>query len=129
MVENRKEGRSFLGASRGRRIQDSQNEKKGLVHGDEARFGGLLCAGAEEVVQVYGFCIHTLHLTVVSVMIIKVMWLSYNKRVLSDGGIWDHQLVEFSLPYLPPPPSLKIHSVKERSFTQTQFQFSEFRKP
>ena len=28
---------------------------------------------AEEVVQVYGFCIRTLHLSVISVMIIRVM--------------------------------------------------------
>ena len=36
-------------------------------------FDGFLCAGAKEVVQVYAFCIHTLHLPVVSVTIIKVV--------------------------------------------------------
>ena len=34
----------------------------------------------EKVVQVYGFCIHTLRLPVISVMIIGVMRLSYNER-------------------------------------------------
>ena len=36
----------------------------------------------EEVVQVYGFCIRTLHLPVISVMIIRVMRLLYNERAV-----------------------------------------------
>ena len=39
----------------------------------------------EEVVQVYGICIRTLHLPVISVMIIGVMRLSYNERAVSEG--------------------------------------------
>ena len=40
--------------------------------------------------QVYGFCIHTLHLLVISVMIIEVMRSLYNKRAVSDGRFWHH---------------------------------------
>ena len=40
----------------------------------------------EEVVQVYGICIRTLHLPVISVMIIGVMRLSYNERAVADFG-------------------------------------------
>ena len=47
-------------------------------------------ATAEEVVQVYGFCIRTLHLPVISVMIIGVMRLSYNERAVPDGRIRHH---------------------------------------
>ena len=36
----------------------------------------------EEVVQVYGFCIRTLRLPVISVMIIGIMRLSYNERAV-----------------------------------------------
>ena len=35
--------------------------------------------------QVYGICIRTLHLPVISVMIIGVMRLSYNERAVSEG--------------------------------------------
>ena len=35
--------------------------------------------------QVYGFCIRTLRLPVISVMIIGVMRLSYNERAVPDG--------------------------------------------
>ena len=37
--------------------------------------------------QVYGFCIRTLHLPVIFVMIIGVMRLSYNKRAMPDGKL------------------------------------------
>ena len=37
------------------------------------------CVYAEEVVQVYGLCICTLHLSVISVKTIGVMRLSYNE--------------------------------------------------
>ena len=52
----------------------------------------LLCMERkpEEVVQVYGICIRTLHLPVISVMIIGVMWLSYNERAMSEGRFWHH---------------------------------------
>ena len=49
--------------------------------------GGSL---AEEVVQVYGFCIRTLHLPVISVMIIGVMRFSYNDRAVPDGRFRHH---------------------------------------
>ena len=49
-----------------------------------------LCLRAEEVVQVYGFCIRTLHLPVISVMIIGVMRLSYNERAVPDGTFRHH---------------------------------------
>ena len=39
----------------------------------------------EEVVQVYRICIRTLHLLVISVMIIGVMRLSHNERAVSEG--------------------------------------------
>ena len=39
---------------------------------------------SEEVVQVYGICIRTLHLPVISVTIIGVMRLSHNERVVSE---------------------------------------------
>ena len=35
--------------------------------------------------QVYGFCIRTLHLPVISLMIIGVMRLSYNERAVPAG--------------------------------------------
>ena len=40
--------------------------------------------------QVYGICIRTLHLPVISVMIIGVMRLSYNERAVSEGGFRHH---------------------------------------
>ena len=40
--------------------------------------------------QVYGFCIRTLHVPVISVMIIGVMQLSYNERAVPDGRFWHH---------------------------------------
>ena len=40
---------------------------------------------SEEVVQVYGFCIRTLRLPVISVMIIGVMRFSYTDRAVLDG--------------------------------------------
>ena len=46
--------------------------------------------GPEEVVQVYGFCIRTLRLPVISVMIIGVMRLSYNERAVPDGRFRHH---------------------------------------
>ena len=46
--------------------------------------------GSEEVVQVYGICIRTLHLPVISVMIIGVMRLSYNERAVSDSRFRHH---------------------------------------
>ena len=46
-------------------------------------------SAAEEVVQVYGFCIRTLRLPVISVMIIGVMRL-YNKRAVPDGRFRHH---------------------------------------
>ena len=42
----------------------------------------LLLTRSEEVVQVYGFHIHMLHLPPISVMIIGVMRLSYNERTI-----------------------------------------------
>ena len=45
---------------------------------------------AEEVVQVYGFCIRTLRLPVISVMIIGVMRLSYSERAVPDGRFRHH---------------------------------------
>ena len=44
----------------------------------------------EEVVQVYGVCIRTLRLPVISVMIIGVMRLSYNERAVPDGRFRHH---------------------------------------
>ena len=38
--------------------------------------------------QVYRFCVRTLHLPVIS--IIGVMRLSYKKRVVTDGRFWHH---------------------------------------
>ena len=49
-----------------------------------------LCVSSEEVVQVYGFCIRTLRLPVISVMIIGVMRLSYNERAVPDGRFRHH---------------------------------------
>ena len=40
--------------------------------------------------QVYGFCIRTLRLPVISVMIIGVMRFSYNKRAVLDGRFRHH---------------------------------------
>ena len=40
--------------------------------------------------QVYGFCILTLRLPVISVMIIGVMRLSYNERAVPDGRFRHH---------------------------------------
>ena len=40
--------------------------------------------------QVYGFCIRTLYLPVISVMIIRVMWLLYNERAVPDGRFQHH---------------------------------------
>ena len=45
---------------------------------------------SEEVVQVYGICIRTLHLPVISIMIIGVMRLSHNERAVSEGRFRDH---------------------------------------
>ena len=45
---------------------------------------------SEEVVQVYGICIRTLHLPVISVMIIGAMRLSYNERAVSEGRFRHH---------------------------------------
>ena len=47
----------------------------------------------EEVVQLYGFCIRTLRLPVISVMIIGVMRLSYNERAV-PGGRFRHHLFQ-----------------------------------
>ena len=40
--------------------------------------------------QVYGFCICTLRLPVITVMIIGVMQLSYNKRAVPDRRFQHH---------------------------------------
>ena len=40
--------------------------------------------------QVYGFCIRTLRLPVISVMIIGVMRLSYNESAVPDGRFRHH---------------------------------------
>ena len=40
--------------------------------------------------QVYGFCIRTLRLPVIFVMIIGVMRLSYNERAVADGRFRYH---------------------------------------
>ena len=40
--------------------------------------------------QIYGICICTLHLPVISVMIIGVMRLSYNERAVSEGRFRYH---------------------------------------
>ena len=40
--------------------------------------------------QVYGICIRTLHLPVISVMIIGVMRLSYNERAVSESRFRHH---------------------------------------
>ena len=40
--------------------------------------------------QVYGFCIRTLRLLVISVMIIGVMRFSYNDRAVPDGRFRHH---------------------------------------
>ena len=40
--------------------------------------------------QVYGFCIRTLRLPVISVMIIGVMRLLYNERAVPDGRFRHH---------------------------------------
>ena len=40
--------------------------------------------------QVYGFCIRTLHLPVISVMIIGVMRFSYNERAVPDSRFRHH---------------------------------------
>ena len=51
--------------------------------------------------QVYGFCIHTLRLTVISVMIIGVMWFSYNDRAVLDGRFRHHLLLQgFTAPIM-----------------------------
>ena len=55
-----------------------------------ARLGEL---SPEEVVQVYGFCIRTLRLPVISVMIIGVMRLSYNERTVPDGRVRHHLIL------------------------------------
>ena len=60
--------------------------KPRLLFGFNTPFGGI----AEEVVQVYGFCIHLLCLPVISVMIIKVMQLSYSERAVPDGRFRHH---------------------------------------
>ena len=46
--------------------------------------------GSEEVVQVYGFCIRTLRLPVISIMINGIMRLSYNERAVPDGRFRHH---------------------------------------
>ena len=43
-----------------------------------------------KVVQVYGVCIRTLRLPVISVMIIGVMRFSYNDRAVLDGRFRHH---------------------------------------
>ena len=43
-----------------------------------------------QLVQVYGFCIRTLRLPVISVMINGVMRLSYNERAVPDGRFRHH---------------------------------------
>ena len=50
----------------------------------------LLCREPEEVVQVYGFCVRTLHLMVISVVIIRVMWLLHNEKAVPDDRFWHH---------------------------------------
>ena len=40
--------------------------------------------------QVYRFCILTLHLPVISLMIIRVMRFSYDERAVPDGRFWYH---------------------------------------
>ena len=45
---------------------------------------------SEEVVQVYGFCICTLRLPVISIMIIGVTRLSYNERAVTDSRFQHH---------------------------------------
>ena len=40
--------------------------------------------------QVYRFCIHTLHLPVISIIIIGVMQLLYNERAVPDGRFRHH---------------------------------------
>ena len=50
----------------------------------------MYSSSPEEVVQVYGICIRTLHLPVISVMIIGVMRLSYNERAVSEGRFRHH---------------------------------------
>ena len=47
----------------------------------------LLLTRSEEVVEVYGFRIRTLRLPVISVMIIRVMRLSYNERTNSPCSL------------------------------------------
>ena len=50
----------------------------------------MVSRASEEVVQVYGICIRTLHLPVISLMIIGVMQLSYNERAVSEGRFRHH---------------------------------------
>ena len=48
-----------------------------------------------KVVQVYGFCICTLHFPMKSVIIIGVMRLSYSERAVSADGTVGHYLLAF----------------------------------
>ena len=50
---------------------------------EHTKYKGHCGAHAEKVVQVYGFCIRTLRLPVISVMIIGVMRSSYNEKQFS----------------------------------------------
>ena len=83
--------------------------------------------------QVYGFCIRTLHLPVISVMIIGVMRLSYNERAVPDGRFRHHlfQAVFMRTTYRL---SFKIcvfqvvkgpHSCRDRCKSRVQLQASE----
>ena len=60
------------------------------LHGMSRDFRPYIYGLSEEVVQVYGFCIRTLRLPVISVMIIGVMRLSYNERAVPDGRFRHH---------------------------------------
>ena len=61
-----------------------------LLCGEITELDTRLAVWPEEVVQVYGFCIRTLRLPVISVMIIGVMRLSYNERAVPDGRFRHH---------------------------------------
>ena len=61
-----------------------------LAHAQFATYNSVQRLSPEEVVQVYGFCIRTLRLPVISVMIIGVMRFSYNDRAVLDGRFRHH---------------------------------------
>ena len=83
--------------------------------------------------QVYGFCTRTLHLRVISVMIIGVMRLSYNERAVPDGRFRHHlfQAVFMQTTY----PSRYVYFRRSRVHTDvglgglcsifTQFQYAQ----